>query len=490
MCNHSPNQPHSLECYSSRAADAARLGLDFNKLYPNIFKVSDIPYRIQYRKSSRSRNRFRENLDDNLHKGQRKLADSEIQFLSTYLQSHTEHCVVIYVGSSPNNKLGILMDLFPNITFLLVDPHEALIFTDDKRTPHYADTTERFVYLSYTNADESGYHGEREINYYNPHNNCADYPSDPQNEDSCADYDSHSENYIIRRNKMINPETEISQQAIDAVFESQPRCFIAESYFDQDLALKIRSAMGRYSNRVLFISDIRTCGACDVSPDGMPTNSDAIWNLLQMYNWVRAICPDVSMLKFRLPYFDVSPSKYGNISPSSNVADNSATFEDIAWNHPLIQAELALAIEPIGDIAGFDFRKHFEETHSFAYFSNIDLMLQAHAGKSSTETRAIVPIQSLSLPLIGYDSVEYEEKLQFYNKIFRVGLRSHNPLYALNPNACRRVGIDRCGDCAIEADAIRRYCRLNRDINPFAIVHRLNVCLKPLSGRGMSHGYL
>lgn len=57
-----------------------------------------------------------------VHIGQRKLFLNEMQFFADHLKA-TDTCVCVYAGAAPSNHTGLLADLFPNVTFVLVDPN-------------------------------------------------------------------------------------------------------------------------------------------------------------------------------------------------------------------------------------------------------------------------------------------------------------------------------------------------------------------------------
>lgn len=62
------------------------------------------------------------------HFGQRKLFLSELHFLTSYLKQRSNNdqlpILVIYPGAAPSKHTGYLASLFPEVTFLLVDPSE------------------------------------------------------------------------------------------------------------------------------------------------------------------------------------------------------------------------------------------------------------------------------------------------------------------------------------------------------------------------------
>jgi hypothetical protein len=53
------------------------------------------------------------------HLGQRKLLMTEIQFMNIACVSD----IVIYIGSAPCEHLPVIINLFPNNKFLLIDPN-------------------------------------------------------------------------------------------------------------------------------------------------------------------------------------------------------------------------------------------------------------------------------------------------------------------------------------------------------------------------------
>ena len=85
-----------------------------NPVYPGrILDVKQAPH-APYR-----RRRFEKKTA--LHWGQRKLLISEIEFLTEYADLTLP---VLYVGAAPGNHINVLVELFPDVKFILVDPRE------------------------------------------------------------------------------------------------------------------------------------------------------------------------------------------------------------------------------------------------------------------------------------------------------------------------------------------------------------------------------
>jgi hypothetical protein len=67
------------------------------------------------------------------HWGQRKLFESELEFLSMY---YTPGDTIVYVGSAPGTHLLLLSELFPGLSFILYDPSpfDAKLYDNPKFT--------------------------------------------------------------------------------------------------------------------------------------------------------------------------------------------------------------------------------------------------------------------------------------------------------------------------------------------------------------------
>lgn len=65
--------------------------------------------------------------------GQRKLLLTLVSFLSNHLESFTNRYVILYTGAAPGVNIGIVAQLFPNVTFHCYDPSSFKIKTDLKK---------------------------------------------------------------------------------------------------------------------------------------------------------------------------------------------------------------------------------------------------------------------------------------------------------------------------------------------------------------------
>lgn len=89
------------------------------KELPVVVQLGDIKHSMPYERGTKL---YRESA----HIGQRKLFMNEVWFLATKIGPRA--ATVFYAGAAPNNKGGLLSDLFPNIKFVMIDPVPFHIF--------------------------------------------------------------------------------------------------------------------------------------------------------------------------------------------------------------------------------------------------------------------------------------------------------------------------------------------------------------------------
>lgn len=395
---------------------------------------------------------------NNAHIGQRKLFISELQAMNAMFSDYKETGIIIYAGSAPSMKLWYMMQLYPNAKFLLVDPNEFFIYDGKYDLPHYVrqdrdyvdngakwgvyrDKAERefnqyeYVYLSASKRDmyESRFYKYKNIVWYNPETGKLEKKNKP--------FVNSGPGKSARRINEVNGEApmmteRVTQASIDYVFESTAksvgnkyehiggdvdasksshRVFFVEQYFTDQIAHFVANASKRYPNiKTAFWSDIRT----NMDLDDEPGDMDIVLNSAWMYSWVRIMQPTVSMLKFRVPYFN-------DIDINMNFDRYKESFESSA-------------------ALGYDFRTPTWKEGKFYFFKGV-INLQAWMGSISTETRLIVTKDTVvNNDLVAYDLKEYENKFMFYERIERMAL------FHENPNADKEIGFDNCNDCAIE----------------------------------------
>jgi hypothetical protein len=289
------------------------------------------------------------------HNGQVKLFLTEVEYLTKYIDKSTKHNIVIYAGSAPSNKLPLLMDMFPNVTFILVDPNEHyLLFSSGSQ---YEDLNiEKILYFKYTN--------RRGLSF----------------RDFDKEHNINLHKYgIIHRGNFDYEKQSIDLADVKKTIEQyQYRVYIIEDLYTSDMS-KTFSTID--CDNIFFISDIRT----GVAGDDNPGSIDILWNSAQMFNWIKYLKPKSYMIKFRCPFdFNIEYDKIPNF-----ILDEFRECSEIDF---LTNARKGI----------------------YEYF-DAEVMLQAFAPCDSAETRLV----GTTLNVRKYDIIDYEQHMFYYNTVYR-----------------------------------------------------------------------
>jgi hypothetical protein len=191
-----------------------------------------------------------------IHKGQCKLFLNEMQFLTKYLKKHTDTDIVIYPGGCPAHHLWYMIQFFPNLKFISIDPQACSLYVERVRNIHY-DQTEWNSYVYLKTNKEGVYKNAR----------------------------------IQQRLRIVGDED--PSQFVKHINSTDHRLYFIQSILDIPLAKHLKGL-----KNALYISDIRT----DIMEKNRPHDIDIVWNLSQQYNWISILKPRAYMLKFRLPF--------------------------------------------------------------------------------------------------------------------------------------------------------------------------------------------
>ncbi len=341
---------------------------DMSKKHPVIIKLNDINHTLKY-----------ENIKDNknmgLHIGQRKLLLTEVQFLTKY--NTAKYC--IYAGSAPSNKTHLLSNMFPNIKFILVDPNIFEILLTRNNKTHRNEKHDDIIHLY------SGYPTQSNVYKFNK--------------------------------KISNINKKERKDMLKFIETSKHKIYIWEDYMNDSLSDFLKDL-----GNLLFISDIRT------SLDGTqkPKDFDIVWNRSMVHNWISVLQPEMSMVKFRIPYYN-----------------EKRTFA----NYKTIYAD------------DFELSKKYKVDFEKNYFNNIfrmskaELYIQPWKGHTSAEMRGYIAKKDI-FNIITYDTHNIENRIFYYNSVVRV-------MYHINKNANQKLHFCNCNDCAIEnkiwVDYIKTY---------------------------------
>jgi hypothetical protein len=279
--------------------------------------VNDIPYSIPYAPQYSI-------IKFGNHFGQRKLGLSEIQFLTEWSKISKEKVYCVYAGSAPSNKTHILTEMFPNVDLILIDPNKFEIMINDPKTGDVKS-----------------------------HRKISSQKSDIIH--LISHYETKSKEFKRTKDLKVKDLTDADTSELASFVnrDNKHRIYIIEDYFDTSGEI-IASFLRKLDRKIIFISDIRSSVVGD-----SPTDFDIIWNSAMMFNWIKNIRPEYSMIKFRLPFF-------GDNSVEEKEEYDKNTFELSKKN----------GIDFISDRANKQFK----------LFGGM-LFLQAWPGRSSTELR-------------------------------------------------------------------------------------------------------
>ena len=203
----------------------------------------------------------------------------------------------------------------------------------------------------------------------------------------------------------------VDELTLDIITQHNITC--VQTFMNPRMIAKIRALM---LPCLYFISDVRT--ACYHDD---PEDSDICYNMAQQYNWIRALEPALSILKFRHPFYNQSTREFQRET-----------------NSILMQSELKPARED-----GLDIIANYR-ADKLVFFDG-ELVLQAWAPNTSAETRLITDGKKLR---IWGSHLVYEGKMFYYNTSIRRGVE-----FDTKPVA----GMCNCADCALEKSIWEKY---------------------------------
>jgi hypothetical protein len=338
------------------------------------------------------------------HNGQVKLLLTEIQFLTLVLEKHDTPAYVVYAGSAPSHKLSILLNLFPNVKFILVDPNEHQIMYPDYsvalrsgkpmmhrlRSQYDPEHITEMVYFTAAAGNRFRLNG-RKINLFS----------------------GGSARVVPRDDRGVKGE--ISAKVVDFIVNSPLNLFVIEDYMTNELADVLCGLSGREAG-LYFISDIRSTAEGE-----FPTNEHVIWNNILHYSWLKRLRPRTFMLKYHPPYTPFAELSYEKY------------MLDVFGEYPVEKDQIT---------------KELRE-NKYTYIAADHMFLQSFAPQSSTEVRLI----GSALTLTTYDIVDFENRMYYYNTFHRnIGnCKSHDKYISFQDN------IDNCADCAVMCHIVAEY---------------------------------
>lgn len=366
-------------------------------------------------------------VNTNCHVGQRKLLLNEIQFYQYYLPKDRD-VIVVYAGSADGHHTPMILDMFPKIKLLLIDPN-------------YHDIARRTTYV-YQNTDIVSRETSKRFNILNMKAKNRGFRYTLDNTEFTDGKRRDVLNYDKDEMRKVK-DNFFSKDYIDLVKkikQSDCRVFIIQDYFTADLAEYIKLSFG--TEPIYFLSDIRTRIFDDV-----PNDLDVVWNYALQVSFLKVLKPEYSMLKFR-PYF--------MIDLESDVVQNylNGSSDD---RYAMVRKDIERAKKDSGIDLFNDYLNR-----KCTYFQCDKIYLQPWAPRSSTEARMIIAKHNIDADFINYDFKEWENRFYSFNR-WRSFLPL-NPFYdSIKDN--NNLKYDRCADCGLEIAIIMSYVNDDKDID-------------------------
>lgn len=416
----------------------------------------------------------------NCHNGQRKLNNTEIQFYTRYAtrpvnlgqsnnstDSDQAQTIVVYVGSASGEHTPLILDLFPDIKILMIDPNYHNMSND------YLYVTQSLENISRENYDSFveflGAKGGSVQTFQSTYevykarmkklqegaqklqNVKWLYSNDTSDAMAAArDYfENSSYNETVTKNNKLFYDN--SDELFQRMLDSDERVFIIQDYATIELMKIIRSAVDKVSNiNLLYISDLRT-----TSTDEMH-GVHILWNNMLQNAIIHILRPNWSMLKFHPPYLDnkdLLKKVYNDLSDPEYIP-TSDEYGFIISDMKKMQSVVdhGLSISETG--------AEYEYPRSSAIF------VQSWPPRSSSEARLVICLSDIEKEPVRYSPSEWED-LFYYYKYFRMIWAEDEFIKALNANKIQH-SYDGCADCYIEIRIISEYLLthvMNRNIN-------------------------
>ena len=385
-----------------------------------IVTYDDIPGKLEYKEYKHKPGYPSADIRWVCHNGQVKLFLTEIQHLTHCLDYKIQDAIVFYAGSAPSNKAWKIAEMFPNVKFVFIDPNEALIYIKYFHDYHYKYAgDEKIVYMS--SCKDSRYKLDKET--------------------------TGSENGKIKRTinhyklGVVDIETyegEITydeESMIDFIATTNYRIYIFNDYMNYDLAKSFNKLIKRPEFKlqpVLFWSDIRTNFSNPNmtkdrnDEDFYPSDIDIIANTAMMFCWARYMTEGFNgdfftMFKFRIAYLN----------------------DSVNWDAFTEHLDEANKLN-------VDFKSEIEKSKALLMFPGT-IYIQAYPGIRSGETRLWSNIDQIKSDVVPYHNKDFEEKLFYYNMLYRFCQKFKNPY------ANKVYGFDHCGDCALAGHILGEY---------------------------------
>lgn len=412
---------------------------DFLEPRELIYEYNQIPEKIKYYEGSKIYNL-------NCHLGQRKLLLTEIEFYSKCLKSKNDKALVVYAGSASCEHLPVILDMYPNLKFVLVDPNYHSIdkypITYVYQNLHVIEKNNLQLFQSHLKSMKGrGKHLNKTTQFlknvkfmYDDAYDVIDTADKYFSEDESSIMDSVMERFYANEYKKFVPD----------IMKSNDRVFIFQDYMTEKLSRHISESVPRKTD-VYFLTDIRT----NVYEGTSPHDIDLLWNYALQIIFLKILKPVFSMLKFRPPFMDGIHS--------SETREMKMIMKTKAPEG--IKTVIKQDLETVKNKYGLDMFENYING-KFKYFKNSFIYVQPWGRKMTTETRLFVSKSDIDKPYVPYDVKEWENKFMYIRFLRMYGF--HKKFY----NISNVADYDGCYDCAREQQILGNYLLDEPSISP------------------------
>jgi hypothetical protein len=380
-----------------------------------------------------SYNTYRRFLKFNCHIGQRKLLLNEIEFLTRYAKGGPS--IMCYVGAAPCEHLTILLAMFPEMRFLLVDPNFCIIDTPHQcyvyQNPDIISQSARGIVQTYARGHT---HQKRGVNYLQimpllgadgVHNMLL------RDVESAAYQKDHMD-------RTFGSGFSSLAHAINQPHQST-RIFIIQDYMSIDLANMLAGVL---KGQVFFASDLRTNL---FGPN--PLDLDILLNDLLQMSVIDIMRPVMSMLKFHPPFF-------GKDDPTRELLLSSDALESLRVKFP--QIAYVTSVCGYDPVAAYLSGKYYQ-------FKAKDVLIQPWAPPGSSEARLVITKASISRKILEeYLADDWENRCMTVRM-----LRTYKPFDLFEKelrDGLSKLRYDQCFDCTLELSILSEYLEASKKI--------------------------
>lgn len=414
--------------------------------------ITHIPSKMKYGFLKKEAQDFGETIaNTNCHLGQRKLLLTEIEFYTRCIDNSKKNNIVIYAGSASCEHLPVILKLFPDLKFILVDPNYHAI--DGKYSYLYQNTDiidngNWKLYKKHANVRKKDKNNEKGIQHSNKYwdrslhqNKTAVMLENVFFVNTTAPHnvlDIYNEQHIDVmkkiKNKFYDPQ---NKNVIDSLIESD-NVFIIQDYMTLILAQKLKKYMesSKYKHQLYFLTDIRT----KISGSESPGDIDILWNGALQIIFLKVLRPLFSMLKHRTPFYDAK--EYNDAYEIVKNDAKNTKFEFIMNDINYVKKEY-----------GIDIMKSYLARNPI-YFTSDFIYTQPWSPAHSSETRLFVSLKNIDMPFIIYDPIEHENRFYFFRYI---RMFKYYPIFYEKLKNYKVNQYDGCFDCAREIQIIANY---------------------------------